>query len=263
MLPHDWDDVVPERLGCVRCALASAVGGAGVPADAGRLPAAALLPAGRSALEAVGRVAGAGYTVFKWKVGVERPEDEWGILDDLLSRLPDAAQMRLDANGAWSSRQAGRWLDRCAERPVEFVEQPVSPEDPDALAGLARDYPTPIALDESVSGLASLNHWLDRGWPGVFVVKPSLSGTPSEVLAALEARRADAVFSTAFETRIGRKAALGVAFRYAGPRRRAVGFGTGSFLRDSRFDAPPAGPFIEAGDIGSLQEEAETWNALS
>ena len=37
------------------------------------------------------------------------------------------AKLRLDANGAWTLRQAERWLTRCAERLVEFVEQPVAP----------------------------------------------------------------------------------------------------------------------------------------
>ena len=80
------------------------------------------------------------------------------------------ARLRLDANGAWERRQAERWMERCAERPVEHVEQPCLPgpgagetekrRTDDLLLGLANDFPTPIALDESLAGDADLARWL-------------------------------------------------------------------------------------------------------
>src|SRR5205823_588309 len=124
---------------------------------------AALLPAGRAVLAALPPKAEAGFRVFKWKVGVGDVADELGLLDDVCAALPSGAKLRLDANGAWERRQAERWLERCADRPVEFVEQPCfGPRDgkaataltksDDLLLGLAEDFPTPIALDESLVG---------------------------------------------------------------------------------------------------------------
>ena len=101
--------------------------------------------------------------MFKWKVGVGNLEDELGILDDLFARLPAYAKLRIDANGAWTVRQASRWLERCAERPVEFVEQPVPPDQVDALLGLAHDYPVTLALDEAVVHPEDLRRWHGRG----------------------------------------------------------------------------------------------------
>src|SRR6185312_10766667 len=101
-----------------------------------------------------------GFRVFKWKVGVGDVADELALLNDVCAALPDGAKLRLDANGAWDRRQAERWLARCAECPVEFVEQPSYAKAPegaacrkveDLLLGLANDFPTPIALDESIS----------------------------------------------------------------------------------------------------------------
>ena len=263
---------VDERHGCLRFALSSALGReADIPAVQ-RLPVAALLPAGKAACEAADQALAAGYVAFKWKVGVLDDADEWVVLDDLLARLPGHAKLRLDANGAWTARRAMRWLARCAERPIEFVEQPCYAETSqgtalerrtdDVLLGLARDYPTPIALDESVAGLPGLRAWLERGWRGVVVVKPALAGDPATVLAMLAGHQADVVFSSAFETGVGRQAALRMAFAFKGREPRAVGFGAGPLFQDGRFDGMPPVPFLELHAVNHLQVEV-IWNALN
>jgi o-succinylbenzoate synthase len=263
---------IDERYGCVRFALSAALGSeTGIP-GVERRAVAALLPAGKAACEAADLALEAGYVAFKWKVGVLDDADEWVVLDDLLARLPAHAKLRLDANGAWNARRASRWLARCAERPIEFVEQPcfaaaspgrVRPSwADDALLGLAADFPTPIALDESVAGLPSLRAWLERGWRGVVVVKPALAGDPASVLEILAKYRADAVFSSALETGVGRQAALRMAFAFHGPQSRALGFGAGPLFQDGRFDGMPPVPFLEFDAVNSIKAE-EIWNALN
>lgn len=256
---------VPARWGCVRFALMSARSGP-APGRAGRdySPIAALLPAGRDAPARAEVLAEAGFRTFKWKVGVGDAADEWALLDDLFACLPAGAKLRLDANGAWDRRHAERWLERCAERPVEFVEQPVAPDArgaDDLLLGLAADYPTPLALDESLAGGEDVDKWLDAGWPGVFVVKPALLGDVSSTLTKLAAAKAAVVFSTAIETAIGAQSALRWAFAWPGET-RALGFGVWPLFADARFDGPAAAPFIRAADIEHLKPEA-VWTALS
>jgi O-succinylbenzoate synthase len=176
-------DGVPGRFGCVRFALAAARAGPAAGPGQSRLPVAALLPAGREALAVLPAKLAAGFLAFKWKVGVSAVEEELGLLDDLLAELPAYVKLRLDANGAWDRRQAAKWLARCAERPVEFVEQPVRPDDEATLLGLAADYPVTLALDESVTGLAAAQRWQGLGWRGVFVIKPALAGPLDELVA--------------------------------------------------------------------------------
>ena len=261
-------DALPGRMACLRHAIGearrrpeSAPG-----TDPGRLSlgVAALLPAGKAALRDAPPKAEAGFRVFKWKVGVGDPADEMALLDDLCAALPSAARLRLDANGAWDRRRAERWLERCAERPVEFVEQPVARDSrgaEDLLQGLARDFPVPIALDESVVGDGDIERWLGMGWPGLFVIKPSLLGDPVASLAALAAAKAQVVFSSALETGIGAKSSLRHAFRWTGEH-RALGFGAGPLFADARFDGPAAAPFIRWQDVERINPEA-IWNAAS
>lgn len=252
---------VPEAQGCVRFALAMAQPGSAEPAVMTRLPVAALLPAGRPAVAQLAAQLEAGYLAFKWKVGVYPIDDEFGLLDDLLARLPAHATLRLDANGGWTTRQAHRWLARCAERPIEFVEQPVAPTDENALLGLAGDYPVKLALDESVVRLAEARRWQALGWPGVFVLKPALAGPLPEVMAWMTATSPDVVISSALETALGRTEILRAVLSQP-LTRRALGFGLGAIFGDRCWDGPLLGPLADASCLAPNPGE-EIWTALN
>lgn len=254
-------DAVATRFGCVRFALAAARAEPAAPDAKVRLPVAALLPAGRAALAALPDRLAAGFLCLKWKVGVERPEDELAVLDDLLAQLPVYVRLRLDANGAWDRRTAERWLAACAERPVEFIEQPAAPEAPDLLLGLAADYPVTLALDESVASLASAREWQARGWPGAFVLKPALAGPLPELVAWAQATRPDLVISSAIETALGRAQFLRTVLAQ-GLTKRALGVGVGPVFGDRRWDGPVTGALLEAGWCDSVLPE-DLWNATS
>jgi O-succinylbenzoate synthase len=282
---------VPARLGCLRFALAEALarvtgerdlqeqsgntGGMPVPLPspvAPYLPVAALLPAGRAALAAISPKAELGFRTFKWKVGVADPADELALLDDVIAALPDGAKLRLDANGAWEAKVAARWLNRAADCPIEFIEQPCFAPSKygvtevrrmeDVLRGLAADYPTPIALDESLVGANDIERWLAAEWRGVWVIKPALLGDAEVMLARLAAARADVVFSTALETAVGAQAILRRAFAWPVEKPRALGCGVWPLFADNAFNGPFAAPFFRAEDVARLDPEA-VWNALN
>ncbi len=246
------------------------------------LPVAALLPAGRAALECIGPKAELGFRTFKWKVGAGDAADELALLDDVIAALPSGSRLRLDANGAWDRRTAGRWLDRVANYPVEFVEQPVSAhgdtgtagasererrQAEDLLLGLAGDYPTRLALDESLTGAADVERWLGLGWPGLWVVKTSLLGDAHGALKRLAAAgvaRGDVVFSSALETAVGARAALELAFAWSegggGGKDvpRALGFGVWPLFTDAARACDGLGevPFVRPRDLTRLDAGA-------
>ncbi len=255
---------VPQSLFALRNALACAMGDGAGPAARRSLGVAALLPPGRAALAEAPGKAEAGFRVFKWKVGVEAADDEMALLDDLIAGLPASSRIRLDANGAWGRRTAERWLDRCADRPIEFVEQPVAHDSrgaDDQLRGLAADYPVPIALDESIRRDGDVGRWLEAGWPGYFVVKPALLGDARGVLRGLAGARARVVFSSSLETGIGARAALRAAFAWP-EELPAVGFGVWPLFADPGFDGPRCAPSIRIEDVEGIDPEA-LWNAAN
>jgi O-succinylbenzoate synthase len=267
---------VPAKLVCLKNAIAAAreelversekADGAErrVNDKAPYLGVAALLPAGPAVLAAIASKAEAGFRIFKWKVGVGDVADELGLFDDVCAKLPSGAKLRLDANGAWDRRKAERWLERCADRAVEFVEQPVAADARgaiDLLQGLAEDWPTPIGLDESLVSAGDVERWIGAGWRGVWVVKPSLFGDVAGVLAQLEKAKANVVFSSALETAVGARAALRWAMAWRGEP-RALGFGVWPLFTDARFDGPYIAPFLRVEDVERINTEA-VWTALS
>jgi O-succinylbenzoate synthase len=190
------------------------------------LPSSALLSAGEPALYQWLMLWQQGYRTFKWKIGVASLQDELQVFDQLRVALPSTARLRLDANGGLTMTEAQRWLDRCDRTcVVEYLEQPLPPDQFEAIQHLAATHSTPIALDESVATVPHLQACYDNGWRGIFVIKPAIAGSPSRLRQFCQHHAIDAVFSSVFETTIGRLAGLRLANELGNPN-RATGYGT-------------------------------------
>jgi L-alanine-DL-glutamate epimerase-like enolase superfamily enzyme len=87
----------------------------------------------------------AGYPVLKIKLGTDRDRE---LIDAVRDAAPDA-RLRVDANEAWTPREAVAKTEWLADRDVEFVEQPVPAEDPEGLRFVYERSALPIAADES------------------------------------------------------------------------------------------------------------------
>jgi o-succinylbenzoate synthase len=206
------------------------------------IPSSLLLPSGTAALESPllfqSAQAGSrsGRKTFKWKIGVDKIEYELAIFEELLGLLPAAAKLRLDANGGLSWQQASLWLQICDSYGIEFLEQPLPPAQFELMLKLSQRYTTPIALDESVTGLTELKACYERGWRSIFVIKAPLAGSPVQLRQFCQDHKLDLVWSSVFETSIARRyienyliAAL-PASEYASER--ANGFGVEHWFRD-------------------------------
>jgi L-alanine-DL-glutamate epimerase-like enolase superfamily enzyme len=115
---------------------------------------------------------------------------------------------------------------------VEFLEQPLPPEQFKTMLEMSRYYSTPIALDESVATLNQLEACYQQGWRGIFVIKPSIAGSPKRLRQFCKAHDIDTVFSSVFESAIARQAALQLATELS-HRNRAVGFGINHWFNDN------------------------------
>jgi O-succinylbenzoate synthase len=219
---------IPSRLPCVRVALEWArmqIQGIMPSPEGGTVRVAALLPAGPSAVATIEKAQLAGHTAFKWKMGVMLAWEEMAILKDLIDRLKPGDQLRLDANGGLNHQEARLWMDHLSGCPIEYIEQPMGVRHLKTLWDLADYFPTPIALDESVSSFDDLRRAVDLEWPGYLVVKPVLLHRLEAFLAWRETVAARLVYSSAFETGIGYELCLHLA---TSDRRsnHAAGFGT-------------------------------------
>jgi O-succinylbenzoate synthase len=191
-----------------------------------------LLPAGKSALNQWSNLWKQGYKTFKWKIGVHEINQELEIFDLLISSLPTSAKLRLDANGGLTYQQAKLWLKKCDQflPKIEFIEQPLSVDKFTEMQALSNLYLTPIALDESIANLHQLESCFQQGWRGIFVIKPGIFGSPSRLREFCKQHQIDMVFSSVFETEIGRQASLQLAAELS-TNNRAVGFGINHFFQ--------------------------------
>ena len=256
----------PEELPCCRFALESAwtdlESGRGAPEKTKAesrtgLAVAGLLPGGRDPGEELDQLLKQGYRTLKWKVGVMPFEVERDWFRAMRERVPEEVVWRLDANGALDVGTVERWSRELEEVAVEFLEQPLPVREVDSLLGLVKDLALPLAVDESVGTVRLLREWRDRGWPGFFVVKPSISGSPVALRRFLAESGPRVVFSSALETGIGLRHALEVVFsrNEAG---RAVGWGTGGLFEEDKL-SPRFGARLSQSMIASIDPDA-IWN---
>ena len=87
----------------------------------------------------------AAYPVLKVKLGSPRDEE---IMRVVREEAPDKI-LRVDANAAWTPKQALRMIDKLVEHRVEFVEQPLPAHDIDGLRFVRERSALPIIADES------------------------------------------------------------------------------------------------------------------
>lgn len=215
--------------GCALKALHQSSTSSTLPISAEETPLAysALLPTGAAALTDWIPLWQQGYRTFKWKIGISDRHIEQELCRQLRHELPVPARLRLDANGGLDLETAQQWLALCDEpkpgddlRTIEYLEQPLLQLD--AMLALSEQYVTPIALDESVATLNQLMDCYQKGWRGIFVIKPAIAGDPEQLRQFCLNHSLDTVFSSVFETDVGRRACLQLAKELS---TRAVGFG--------------------------------------
>ncbi len=224
------------------------------PEREGTIRTAALLSAGDRALGEVEPLMEQGYKVFKWKIGVESPEQERKIARQLFQQLHARGILRLDANGGLNEEEAESWLRFLAEFPVDFLEQPLPKGAEATMERFALRYKVAVALDESANLAA---HY--RGGP--LVIKPSWLGhLHAWRIWRREHPELRVIYSSAFETGIGMETIL----RLAGEdhaRTDTHGLGTNEWFGEDGLSWHGNGPLLRFGGESQIQAEA-VWDRL-
>ena len=227
---------IPDRLPCCQFAFESALldltqSRSMVQKD--NLDYCYLLPAGKKALTNwQGIYQTKKNHTFKWKIGVYPLEQEIEILQQLIEELPSEVKLRLDANGGLNFSQAEQLLTVTENlKKIDFVEQPLPPNNLAKMLQLSKDRTTLLALDESVASFKQLQLAYQQGWQGVFIIKAAIMGFSSQLIKYCQANSLDVVISSVFETEVGRSAVFKIAQQLNHPR--AIGFGVDYFVRSA------------------------------
>lgn len=106
-----------------------------------------------------------GFKAMKLRMGFGDIDADLTRLAALRERFGQDLALSADANGALEEAELLRALDRLATLRLDYLEQPLPPENWDGLCRLARRSPIPIMLDESAHSPGALDHIAGSGLP--------------------------------------------------------------------------------------------------
>lgn len=183
----------------------------------------------------------AGFRCVKLKIGAIDFERELDLLRTLRRRYSaQQLEIRVDANGAFAPREVRDRLHCLADFELHSIEQPIPPGLWSEMGRLCRESPLPIALDEELIGVNSIEErrrLLDTIQPHYIILKPTLHGgfSGAEEWGRLADERGIGHWVTsALESNIGLNAiAQWCSVHYQGARERTQGLGTGQLFIDN------------------------------
>ncbi len=199
-----------------------------------------------------------GFKTLKMKVGAISWESERELLGYIRERFsPDELEIRVDANGAFTLKEALTVGEFLSEISVHSIEQPLPPADLEGLQAAAVQMQVPIALDESLIGVLQKKdkvHLLETIQPQYIILKPSFIGGwrgSDEWISLAEERGIRWWATSALESNLG----LNAIAQWAYTKHNAIpqGLGTGS-LYTNNLPAPLrvyGGELSVSGDIST------------
>jgi O-succinylbenzoate synthase len=183
-----------------------------------------------------------GFRCVKLKIGAIDFEEEIALLKYIRTHFSkDDIELRVDANGAFSTNEALEKLQRLSEFDLHSIEQPIKAKQWKAMAELCEKTPLPIALDEELIGVHELSEkekLLDTIQPQYIILKPSLVGgfaATQEWITFSEQRNIPWWITSALESNIGLSAIA--QFTSTFNTTMYQGLGTGQ-LYTNNFDCP-------------------------
>ena len=182
-----------------------------------------------------------GFHCVKIKIGAIDFADEISLIRRLRERYgSDRIELRVDANGAFSPDEAMERLHELSAYDIHSIEQPIMAGQWERMAQLCQSSPLPIALDEELIGVNSLEakrSLLDTISPQYIILKPSLHGGMAgcrEWISLARERGIGSWITSALESNVGLNAIAHFAAMVYGPDiTMPQGLGTGQLYTDN------------------------------
>ena len=172
-----------------------------------------------------------GFSCIKLKIGVDW-NSEKKVIKSLRQKFPkEKIELRVDANGAFSPKQAKVVLQELAELDIHSIEQPIQAGNWKAMAELCHSTPTPIALDEELIGVLnyeSKKTLIKEIKPQYIILKPALVGGFSgsdEWIQLAEQNNIGWWITSALESNIGLNAIAQYTYTKNNPMPQGLGTG--------------------------------------
>ena len=183
-----------------------------------------------------------GFRCVKLKIGAIDFDTELQLLGYIRQHFtPEQIEIRVDANGAFYVSTALDKLIQLSEFKLHSIEQPIPKNNTDNMAELCKTTPIPIALDEELIGVFSLEEkeaLLQKIKPQYIILKPSFIGGfrgTKEWISLAEKYKIGWWITSALESNIGLNAIA--QWTFLQHNLMPQGLGTGA-LYTNNFDCP-------------------------
>jgi o-succinylbenzoate synthase len=179
-----------------------------------------------------------GFSCIKMKIGAIDFEKELELLRFIRQNFtPDQIELRVDANGAFNSTETLIKLNQLAGLQIHSIEQPIQKNNTDMMAVLCENTKLPIALDEELIGVFTLEEkevLLQKIKPQFIILKPSFVGGirgTNEWISLAEKHNIGWWITSALESNIG----LNAIAQYTFLKQNSLpqGLGTGSLFTNN------------------------------
>lgn len=184
----------------------------------------------------------AGFTCIKMKIGAIDFQTEINLLKSIRKEFTsNDIELRVDANGAFSTDEALEKLKILSDLDLHSIEQPIKQGQIEAMAKLCEQTPLPIALDEELIGVFSVTkkqELLQTINPQYIILKPSLVGGfkgSDEWIITAENQNIGWWITSALESNVGLNAIA--QYTYKKQSNLPQGLGTGALFTNN-FDSP-------------------------
>ena len=179
-----------------------------------------------------------GFSCIKMKIGAIDFKTELDLLKSIRKEYaPSDIELRVDANGAFSSSEALEKLKWLSDLQLHSIEQPIKQGQWQEMARLCEETPLPIALDEELIGIFSEEEkkkMIDTINPQYIILKPSLvggfKGSDSWIEIA-EKKNIDWWITSALESNVGLNAIA--QYTFSKNSKLPQGLGTGSLFTNN------------------------------
>ncbi|WP_291097432.1 MULTISPECIES: o-succinylbenzoate synthase [unclassified Flavobacterium] len=183
-----------------------------------------------------------GFRCVKLKIGAIDFDKELQLLRYIRENFtPEQVEIRVDANGAFDVISALDKITQLAGFKLHSIEQPIQKNNTDSMSELCKITPIPIALDEELIGVFSLEEkeqLLQKIKPQYIILKPSFIGGfrgTQEWITLAEKYNIGWWITSALESNIGLNAIAQWTFLQHNLMPQGLGTGT---LYSNNFDCP-------------------------
>jgi o-succinylbenzoate synthase len=179
-----------------------------------------------------------GFHCLKLKIGAIDFDEELKLLSQIRQNFTsEQVEIRVDANGAFDKTEALNKLNQLSGFKLHSIEQPIQKNNTDSMSELCKTSPIPIALDEELIGVFSMEEkeqLLEKIKPQYIILKPSFVGGfrgTNEWISLAEKYQIKWWITSALESNIGLNAIA--QWTFLKQNKMPQGLGTGALYTNN------------------------------